>query len=107
MKALIPDNDGVIYDGDFIDNNGENALFTKLNIKKLVRDLNNIQINTTLSSNAGTYVCNRIYYHTLNKLSKTIFVFLSLLNINWYKHVIIATAIRPIILNSNTFPCAG
>ena len=76
MKASIPDNDGVIYDGEFIDKNSENALFTKLNIKKLVKDLNNIQIDTTLSSNAGTYVCNRIYYHTLNNLSKTIFIHL-------------------------------
>lgn len=80
-KAIIPDNDGNLFN-----NNDEviegSALYLKINLdvnyfhNKLID--NNIMNN--VSNNAGSYVCNNLYYHLLyneNSLHyKAIFVHL-------------------------------
>lgn len=49
----------------FLQETGENALISHLDIDKLAAELCQKGIPTLRSNHAGTYLCNGIYYHTL------------------------------------------
>lgn len=66
MYATIPDNMGVIEDGSLIKNKGPKAYFTTLPINTFIKELKDKGHNATLSTSAGSYVCNSTYYHLLD-----------------------------------------
>lgn len=70
MYAQIADNDGVLMEGRKIDDNGPNAYFTKLDLISLIKYLKENDIDASLSTSAGTYVCNSTYYHLLSMEEK-------------------------------------
>ena len=64
-KASIPDNDGVIYKGDKIEEDGEERLETEIDIVEIERRLKEEGIPVYISTDPGRYVCNNIYYTAL------------------------------------------
>jgi len=63
--ARIPDNEGQSPIDEPIFADGENAYFTKLPIKAMVKALKENNIPGAVSNTAGTYVCNHIMYGLL------------------------------------------
>lgn len=60
--ARIPDNAGNQPLGERILADGENAYFSTLPIKAIVRDLHAQGIPASVSYTAGTFVCNHVFY---------------------------------------------
>lgn len=65
-KASIPDNDGVVYNGEKIEEDGEDRLETKIDILEIERRLQKEGIPVKISTDPGRYVCNNIYYTALS-----------------------------------------
>ena len=65
-KASIPDNDGVVYNGEKIEEDGEDRLETKIDILEIERRLQKEGIPVKISTDPGRYVCNNIYYTSLS-----------------------------------------
>lgn len=65
MDATIPDNDGYMPDEEQICADGDAALFTNVDIKKLRKVVEEQGIPAKVSNSAGLYVCNRTYYEAL------------------------------------------
>lgn len=63
--ARIGDNKGNQPIDEKIYQDGENAYFSTLPIKAIVRDLKSSDIPASVSNSAGTYVCNHIMYGLL------------------------------------------
>ncbi|RVU54511.1 pyroglutamyl-peptidase I [Anaerosphaera multitolerans] len=63
--AQIPDNNGITPVDKKIYSKGENAYFTKLPIKKILKNLKSIQIPATISNSAGTHFSNHVMYGLL------------------------------------------
>ena len=65
--ASIPDVDGVHCDGVAIDAKyaSTKSISSSLHIDKLIQHLQKIGFPTKISLNAGRYVCNSTYYHSL------------------------------------------
>ncbi len=68
--ARIPDNNNKQPIDEKISNTGENAYFSNLPIKKIVDEINKLNIKSTVSNTAGTYVCNHIMYNVLNYIKE-------------------------------------
>ncbi|WBW99336.1 pyroglutamyl-peptidase I [Oceanirhabdus sp. W0125-5] len=68
--ARIPDNDGKQPIDERIYNDGENAYFTNLPIKAMVKKLKQENIPSEVSNTAGTYVCNHLMYGLLYYIHK-------------------------------------
>ena len=68
QSATIADNTGVNLLHNLINTSGENAYYSTINLKDLVYKINDN--NLTISYNAGTFVCNEIYYSALQYLNK-------------------------------------
>ena len=64
-KASIPDNDGVLYEGKKIADDGEERLETDIDIVEIERRLKEEGIPVYISTDPGRYVCNNIYYTAL------------------------------------------
>lgn len=75
-RASCADNDGVIFSGERIIENGEEVLRTPFNTDKIVIALENAGIESRVSTDPGRYVCNNVYYHSLAKGRKALFVHL-------------------------------
>lgn len=60
--ARIPDNAGFTPHDRTIHPDGENAYFTQLPVKEIVRNLQESGIEASMSTTAGTYVCNHVMY---------------------------------------------
>lgn len=66
VDARIPDNSGTQPgDGPSLAG-GPAAYFTTLPVKAIVRDASATGIPTALSTTAGTFVCNHVFYHALD-----------------------------------------
>jgi pyroglutamyl-peptidase len=63
IDSRIPDNNGLLINGEKINQAGPDGLFTQLNLNQLIAKL--ADKNCEISYSAGTYVCNYIYYQTL------------------------------------------
>ena len=63
--ASIVDNDGKIPVDEKIRDDGENAYFSKLPIKAIVKNLRDEKIPASVSNSAGTFVCNSVMYNDL------------------------------------------
>lgn len=70
MYATIPDNAGKLELGSLIDPKGDKAYFTPLLLPALVNELKEVGFDVSLSTSAGSYVCNSTYYQIL-KMAKT------------------------------------
>ena len=68
--ARIKDNEGNQPIDEVIFNDGENAYFSTLPIKKIKDELNKIPIPAAISNTAGTFVCNHIMYSLLYYVNK-------------------------------------
>ena len=65
-SGRICDNDGVAASGERVIPDGENALFTTLDVGGLSRAVSERGIPCRVSYHAGTFVCNCVYYHLLS-----------------------------------------
>lgn len=63
--ARINDNDGKKPVDEKIQKDGENAYFSSLPIKRIVKALNENGLEASVSNSAGTFVCNHIMYTSL------------------------------------------
>ncbi|WPC25274.1 pyroglutamyl-peptidase I [Brachyspira hyodysenteriae] len=68
--AKIKDNEGNQPIDEIIFNDGENAYFSTLPIKRIKEELNKISIPSAISNTAGTFVCNHIMYSLLYYIKK-------------------------------------
>ncbi len=75
-SAPIPDNAGVICSGEKILPSQPDILQTPFNLEKLINSLEQEGIPSSLSTDPGRYVCNNIYFHSLAKGRKALFVHL-------------------------------
>ncbi len=69
--ASISDNDGNQPVDKTILENGPNAYFTKLPVRQISQELNNVSIPNFLSLSAGSYVCNHLFFHLMNEIKST------------------------------------
>ncbi|MBC7429968.1 MAG: pyroglutamyl-peptidase I [Bacteriovorax sp.] len=65
VDARIPDNDGITITSQKIDVSGPDALFTTIDIDKLISLANSAGCVLKLSTSAGEYVCNELLYKVL------------------------------------------
>jgi pyroglutamyl-peptidase len=68
--ASIPDNEGNLPKDQVIFEDGENAYFSNLPIKKIVETIKECKIPASISNSAGTYVCNHLMYSLLYFINK-------------------------------------
>ena len=66
MDAIKPDADNVTPRREPIDPNGPAAYWTRLPLRSILNDFTDDSIPATLSSDAGTFVCNSLFYNLLN-----------------------------------------
>lgn len=66
MDAAKPDADNVIPSRRPIDPEGPAAYWTRLPLRSILHDFAKHEIPAALSSDAGTFVCNSLFYHLLN-----------------------------------------
>lgn len=66
MDAIKPDADNAIPRREPIDPNGPAAYWTRLPLRSILNDFTDDSIPATLSSDAGTFVCNSLFYNLLN-----------------------------------------
>lgn len=70
MYCYAPDNENVIYNGEKIISDNVDAIFTSINLPKIIDELNKNDDYYRLSLSAGAYVCNNLYYHVLKNQDK-------------------------------------
>ena len=68
--SRIPDNEGNKPIDEIIFEDGDNAYFSNLPIKKIVEEMRKENIPAAISNTAGTYVCNHIMYGLLYNIDK-------------------------------------
>lgn len=68
--ARIEDNEGNQPIDEKIFEDGENAYFTKLPIKAMVKNIRDQGIPASVSNTAGTFVCNHLMYGLLYMIEK-------------------------------------
>ena len=66
MDAAKPDADNVIPSRRPISPEGPAAYWTRLPLRSILKDFAKHEIPATLSSDAGTFVCNSLFYHLLD-----------------------------------------
>ncbi len=69
-EARIKDNDGNQPMDSKLEEDGENAYFTNLPCKAVVKELRENGIPAHISYTAGTFVCNDVMYHILYLVDK-------------------------------------
>lgn len=66
MNAAKPDADNALPRFEPIIPDGPAAYWTRLPLRAIINDFAHDAIPATLSSDAGTFVCNSLFYHLLN-----------------------------------------
>ena len=74
--ARIPDNDGEMPSGERLAGDGQNALFSALDLKRLLDRVRQTGVPARISYHAGTFVCNSTYYALLRETGNGLFVHL-------------------------------
>ena len=74
MDSTKADNDGYIPNEEVICPEAPLALKTALSVKQLCADCINAGLPTIVSNSAGLYVCNRIYFETMQYTPDSLFV---------------------------------
>ncbi|WP_332645892.1 pyroglutamyl-peptidase I [Lysinibacillus sp. 54212] len=72
VKDGEKDNNGIAFEDDPIEMNGEDGYFSTLPIRDMVRSLKAAGYPAEVSNSAGTYVCNYIMYNALHHLDRQI-----------------------------------
>lgn len=75
-RASSADNDGILFSGEKITADGPGTLTTPFDAESIVDALAGSGIESHISSDPGRYVCNNIYYHSLSRGRKALFVHL-------------------------------
>ncbi len=75
-RASVPDNEGTIFSGEKIRDDGPDTLTTPFNAARVVDTLKKAGLESRISNDPGRYVCNNIYYHSLVRGRKALFVHL-------------------------------
>lgn len=75
-RASSADNDGILFSGEKIRDDGPDTLTTPFDAESIVNALVSRGIESRISSDPGRYVCNNIYYHSLLRGRKALFVHL-------------------------------
>lgn len=70
-EASIADNAGALYSGQAILPEGENAYFSTLPVREMVRKIGEAGIPVALSYSAGAFVCNDLLYTLLHAYRHT------------------------------------
>lgn len=65
-SAKIADNRGLILEGERIDINGPDGLFSTAPVQLMVDKIRSIGLPANVSYHAGTFVCNDVLYSLLN-----------------------------------------
>lgn len=65
LDFTIPDNDGVLLEGEPIDPSGAPAWFSTLPVRRIAGRWLEEEIPSYLSNTAGTYICNQMLYTAL------------------------------------------
>ena len=63
--ARIPDNEGTLYGGERIAEDGPAAYFSTLPVERISQAIRDVHIPSTVSNTAGCYVCNDVMYTVL------------------------------------------
>ena len=69
--ARIPDNAGVLLDGDRIDPEGPAAYFSTLPVEAIRDAIRSAGIPSAVSNTAGSFVCNDVLYSMLHHFQET------------------------------------
>ena len=69
--ARIPDNEGLLLDGDRIDPEGPAAYFSTLPVDAMRDSIRAANIPSAVSNTAGTFVCNDVLYSMLRRYEGT------------------------------------
>lgn len=69
-EADIKDNKGTKRDGERIETRGEDGLFATIPIKEIVKALKKARIPAVISDSAGTFLCNHVFYGTLEHVRR-------------------------------------
>ena len=69
-SAVIADNAGVLYSGEFIHPEAPDAYFSTLPVEKMVDAMRKDGVPAQVSYTAGTYVCNCALYELLHYLKQ-------------------------------------
>ena len=69
--ARIPDNEGNQPVGERIIADGSAAYFSTVPVEKMTHSIRNLQIPTSISNTAGTFVCNDVLYTLLHHYEGT------------------------------------
>lgn len=67
QSATISDNKGKLISHKLINQSGDNAYKSTINLNKIINDLKDDKL--VISYHAGTFICNEIYYNTLHYLN--------------------------------------
>lgn len=70
QHSLTADNSGVIKKFNRINQQGKESFFSTLPLEKMLQHLQKLSIPASLSTTAGTYVCNTVMYQTLKKIQQ-------------------------------------
>lgn len=70
QDASVPDNAGVTRNEACIYEDGPDAYFTKLPVRKIEQAIKEAGIPCSISNTAGLYVCNDVMYHLLYWMDK-------------------------------------
>ena len=68
------DNDGELASGQSVIPGAPNALFTSLDLGRIVSKIRESGVPCRVSYHAGTYVCNCVYYHALSLGVPAVFI---------------------------------
>lgn len=69
--ASIPDNEGKQPKDVPVIEDGENAYFSTLPVRKMTAAVSEAEITSSVSYSAGTYVCNDLIYSVLHRFKNT------------------------------------
>lgn len=68
-NATIADNQGILCQGECINSSGPDSVSSQINFKALLNQLKLQDIPCEISTSAGQFVCNNLYYHLLSNSS--------------------------------------
>ncbi len=94
IDSTISDNDGIIIKNAEISTDGNDAYFSTLNILDIIEYLKNKNLIIKPSYSAGTFVCNYLFYKTL-EYTKSTKTKVGFIHIPYIKEQVINKANKP------------
>ena len=69
IHSDLSDNENVLIQKSYIKEDEPNAFFSTLPVYEMVNTLNQKKLTSELSTTAGTYVCNQVFYEAMHYLN--------------------------------------